>query len=253
MEREQNEDSLQIQLAGALTILDVQARGTERPRASQSLPVREAAAAAVGLRVLTHRDLYPGPLDGKPRPPRFDLPEWVRSYAPHINDPEAKALVLSFLDLVDACATLPKSGQSDAVVYRNVTELGSTLGLVSPAAAASASPAPSAEGASVTAQTGPAPLVAEAADVSDGVKVKRQTWQDVALPYMVEFVKKGQYKTAKEFFKALGNSAGTADSPFVLGTGDNKGSLFVPEAGQTVTLKTIQNQVWSGIKAGPKR
>lgn len=141
MELEKNEERLQIQLAGALTLHDVKARGTERPRASQSLPVREAAAAAVGLRVLTRQDLYPSPPDGKPRPPRFDLPEWVRRYAPHINAPEAKALVLSFLDLVDACATLPKSGPSDAVVYRHVTDLGSTLGLVSPAAA-SASPAP---------------------------------------------------------------------------------------------------------------
>lgn len=138
MELDKEENLVQIQLAGTLTLKDVQSRGTEKPRASQSLSIREAAAAAVGLRVLEYLDLYPRAPDAKPRLPRFDQPQWVRSYAEHINDPAAKSLVLSFLDLVDACANLPKSGPRDSVVYGRVAELGATLGLVPPAEAARA-------------------------------------------------------------------------------------------------------------------
>ena len=88
--------------------------------------------------------------------------------------------------------------------------------------------------------TTPAPVV--------NPKAKRRTWRDVAWPYVVQTFKASQYATAKDFYRALENKAGTSDSPFDKGTGVNLHSLYVREMSETVMLKTIQN-AWAEIKA----
>lgn len=85
-------------------------------------------------------------------------------------------------------------------------------------------------------------------DAVERTQVKRRTWRDVAWLYVVETFKAGQYSTAKDFYRALENRAGTNGSPFDKGTGVNSHSLYVREMSETVTLKTIQN-AWAEIKA----
>lgn len=69
---------------------------------------------------------------------------------------------------------------------------------------------------------------------------KRRTWEDVALTYIVGVMKSGQYSTCKQLFIALEDKTGT-NSPFDKGTGTNRGSLFVREISQSLSLKTLQN------------
>jgi len=70
---------------------------------------------------------------------------------------------------------------------------------------------------------------------------KRQTWRDVAMEYVVGVYKAGQYATTKHFYKALLDKAGTDDSPFQKGTGENSGSLFVQVISKPLSLKTLEN------------
>lgn len=93
-------------------------------------------------------------------------------------------------------------------------------------------------------QTAPAPVLA----ASNG-PAKRRTWRDVTWLYMQEVFKSGQYATAKEFYRALETKAG-ANSPFEIGTGPNRGSLFVREISEKLTFKTVQNTVWPNLKNG---
>lgn len=79
------------------------------------------------------------------------------------------------------------------------------------------------------------------------VLTKRRTWRVVAWPYMQEVFKSGQYATAKQFYRALEKKAGP-DSPFEIGKGQNLGSLFVSEIGETLTFKTFQNIAWPKLK-----
>ncbi|NMM07415.1 hypothetical protein [Polaromonas sp.] len=105
------------------------------------------------------------------------------------------------------------------------------------------------------ADTQPQAATMMAASASDGVKhaqAKRQTWREVAWPYMEEVFKTGQYKTAKEFYRALESKAGTADSPFDRGTGQHRASLFIREISATLTMKTVQNYAWNMLKASRK-
>lgn len=76
---------------------------------------------------------------------------------------------------------------------------------------------------------------------------KRRTWQDVAMPYVLDVYKSGQYSTAKALFNALEQKAGK-DSPFDKGTGENRGKLFVREVNETLSLRTFQN-LWVTIKS----
>lgn len=71
-------------------------------------------------------------------------------------------------------------------------------------------------------------------------RTKRLTWEDVALTYVVGIYKAGQYAKAKDFYQALKNKAGP-DSPFDVGTGENRGSLFVREINRVLILKTLEN------------
>jgi len=77
--------------------------------------------------------------------------------------------------------------------------------------------------------------------------IKRRTWRDVALPYVVATFKTGNFTTAKALYAAIDKRAGT-DSPFERGTGDNRGTLVVRELSKTVSIKTMQN-AWAEIKA----
>lgn len=96
----------------------------------------------------------------------------------------------------------------------------------------------------------PTPVVTE--NASEGLepaeKMKRQTWKDVSFPYVVKIYKSGQYATAKAFYKTLESKAGTDDSPFDKGTGQNAGNLYVREIGKGLALKTIEN-AWAAIRA----
>lgn len=71
-------------------------------------------------------------------------------------------------------------------------------------------------------------------------RTKRKTWRDVAFDYVVGVYNAGQYSTAKDLFKALQSKAG-AESPFDVGTGDNRGELFVREIGKVLNSKTLEN------------
>ena len=76
-------------------------------------------------------------------------------------------------------------------------------------------------------------------------KTKRRTWRDVSAHYIVEVMRAGQYATAKELYRALEAKAGP-NSPFNKGTGDNRGSLFVREMSQSLSMKTVQND-WQNL------
>ncbi len=73
-------------------------------------------------------------------------------------------------------------------------------------------------------------------------KAKRSTWWDVSSPYIVEVMQAGQYATGKELYRALEAKAGP-NSPFDKGTGDNRGSLFVREIAQPLSVKTVLNKL----------
>ena len=91
-------------------------------------------------------------------------------------------------------------------------------------------------------------VISEMPDMVEHSQVKRRTWRDVAWPYVVEIFKASQYSTAKDFYRAFENKAGTSDSPFDKGTGVNLHSLYVREISEKLALKTIQN-AWAEIKA----
>jgi len=77
----------------------------------------------------------------------------------------------------------------------------------------------------------------------DATRSRRQTWRDVAMPYLLAKYKSGQYTTAKAFYRALESHAQGPDSgsPFDKGTGENHGSLFVREIGSALSFKTLAN------------
>lgn len=77
-------------------------------------------------------------------------------------------------------------------------------------------------------------------------KAKRRTWWDVSSRYIVEVMQSGQYATCKELYRALEAKAGP-DTPFDKGTGANRGSLFVREIAQSLSMKTVQNE-WQKLR-----
>ncbi|MGJ7529187.1 hypothetical protein [Variovorax sp. GB1P17] len=89
----------------------------------------------------------------------------------------------------------------------------------------------------------------DAAD-GDGMGVSRgssRTWWDIAGPHMVLMLKSGQFATAKALYAALHEEADAPLSPFDKGTGLHKGSLFVREGNQPLSLKTVQNK-WKALR-----
>ena len=83
------------------------------------------------------------------------------------------------------------------------------------------------------------------------LQAKRQSWRDVAWPYVVQVFSEGQYTTVKEFYGALEKKSGVASSPFEMGVGPNQYKLVVRAINKSVSLKTIQN-CWPEIKSEGK-
>lgn len=77
---------------------------------------------------------------------------------------------------------------------------------------------------------------------------KRKTWRDVALPYVRDMYRDGQFATAKALYQAMFRLAGTPESPFDKGTGPHAHSLFVRDIAEPLEVKTLQN-AWGEIKA----
>jgi hypothetical protein len=77
-------------------------------------------------------------------------------------------------------------------------------------------------------------------------KAKRRTWWDVSSTYIAEVMQAGQYATAKELYRALEEKTGP-ESPFDKGVGAHRGSLFVREMAQPLSMKTIQNN-WMPLR-----
>ncbi len=89
---------------------------------------------------------------------------------------------------------------------------------------------------------------------ADVTRSRRQTWRDVAMPYLLAKYKAGQYTTAKAFYRALEGGAQDpqSGSPFDKGTGANHGSLFVREIGATLSFKTLANAMTEIREAASK-
>lgn len=83
--------------------------------------------------------------------------------------------------------------------------------------------------------------------MKDKSKVRSPTWRDVAMPYIVQVFKSGQYSTAKALYNALEKKAGSEGCPFEKGIGPHAHSLFVREISQPVALKTFQT-AWPEIR-----
>lgn len=94
--------------------------------------------------------------------------------------------------------------------------------------------------ASASAVALPEPVVAPA----EAVPAK---WWEAVLPYMVETLKAGRFRSAKEFHRALEVSSGSPGSPFE----KVQGELRVRDFGQSVALKTIQNR-WKEVRAAAR-
>lgn len=94
----------------------------------------------------------------------------------------------------------------------------------------------------------PQPVEAGNVNTAPVVKTKAtpRTWWEISSSYIVQVIKAGQYATCKELYRALEAKAGP-NSPFDKGTGDNRGSLFVREIAQPLSVKTVQNR-WKNLQ-----
>ena len=82
-------------------------------------------------------------------------------------------------------------------------------------------------------------------------KAKPRTWWEISSAYIVEVMQAGQYATAKELYRALEAKAGP-NAPLDQGTGASRGSLFVREIAQPLSLKTVQNN-WPALRELAKK
>ena len=90
----------------------------------------------------------------------------------------------------------------------------------------------------------------QAAPVTNA-KAKPRTWWDVSSAYIVQVIQAGQYATGKELYRALEAKAGP-NGPFDRGEGANRGSLFVREIAQSLSVKTVQNN-WPALRELAKK
>lgn len=139
----EGEETRQRELANSLTLDDIKAVAATSPEPFESMEVREAAAAAVGLRILSRGDLRPQSPDGKPlpKPALFDHPAWCRKYARNIKDPAALGLITRFLNLVDAVEG-EQVRVGARVPFKKVLDTARTLGLAQGTAAPSSNSRP---------------------------------------------------------------------------------------------------------------
>jgi len=93
----------------------------------------------------------------------------------------------------------------------------------------------------------PAPVVA-ASDDPVKRRAKKPTIETVAIDYMREVYKNGQFQSAAMFHKHLITTAGATDSPFEMGIGKNAGKLFCPAASSFYDCGTL-GKIWAKIRA----
>ncbi len=74
---------------------------------------------------------------------------------------------------------------------------------------------------------------------------RKPSWATVAMPYMRELYKKGSYKSAATFYKALIFKAGSEGSPFV----KTPAGIFCTKAGTTVSDGSV-GKAWPEIRTG---
>ena len=94
--------------------------------------------------------------------------------------------------------------------------------------------------------TTPAPVVADAPAKRIAKKPSIET---VALDYMRKTYKAGYFQSAAKFHKHLIKTAGVADSPFEMATGDNARKLFCPAASSFYDVGTL-GKLWAKIRVG---
>jgi hypothetical protein len=84
-------------------------------------------------------------------------------------------------------------------------------------------------------------------------KLQKKTngWRDIAWTYVMTTYQAGQYKTAKDLYKKLQDTAGLGDSPFKKGEGTLRGSLFIEQTSSSLASKTLAN-AWKEIKKSPR-
>lgn len=99
-------------------------------------------------------------------------------------------------------------------------------------------------------QTAPATDTAKPAPVvTDRRKEKKPSIESVALDYMRKTYKAAHFQSATKFHRHLIKTAGVADSPFQMGTGDNARKLFCPAASSFYDASTL-GKIWAKIRAG---
>lgn len=82
-------------------------------------------------------------------------------------------------------------------------------------------------------------------------KERGRSWWDEVGMYVVDFLRGGQYPTAKQLYSALHNAAGTDPSPFDKGIGAGRYSLFIRTTNKLLPLKTVTTN-WKKIRTAAK-
>jgi hypothetical protein len=77
---------------------------------------------------------------------------------------------------------------------------------------------------------------------------KKPTIEAVALDYMREMYRAGQFESAAKFHKHLKNKTEESNSPFEMGTGENARKLFCPAASSFFDVGTL-GKIWAKIRA----
>jgi hypothetical protein len=96
----------------------------------------------------------------------------------------------------------------------------------------------------------PAPVVT-VEPAGDGIERRREkkpTIEAVALDYMREVYRAGQFQSAAKFHKHLTQTAEATGSPFEMGTGNNARKLFCPAASSFFDSGTL-GKMWAKIRA----
>lgn len=78
-------------------------------------------------------------------------------------------------------------------------------------------------------------------------RTKKPSIETVALSYMREIYKAGQYQSASKFHKHLCRTTDSENSPFEMGTGANARKLFCPDAGSFFDVGTL-GKMWPKIR-----
>ena len=91
------------------------------------------------------------------------------------------------------------------------------------------------------------PALVATSDDTDKRRAKKPSIETVALPYMREVYKAGQFASAAKFHRHLCTTAGKEQSPFEMGIGNNSRKLFCPDAGSFFDAGTL-GKMWRKIR-----